>query len=118
MSTEDTHADEFRDLDDAFALWREDAERTAEQVDVHGALADRIVAGVAQPDPSIAPMRAARWYAVAAMLLIGVGVAGTLLTRPTHQDTSRTLHQLGDLDEELINNFVVIDPAYEPGLGR
>lgn len=110
--------DEFKDLDDDLALWREDVQRTAERVDVHGSLADRIVAAAQQPDPSLSLVPAARWYAAAAMMLIGIGVAGTLLARPTPQDTAPTIHELGDLDDELINNFVDIDPALEPGLGR
>ena len=45
MST-DNPKDEFPELEDAFELWREDAARTAQRIDVHGDLADRIVAAV------------------------------------------------------------------------
>lgn len=117
MST-DNPKDEFPELADAFDLWREDAARTARGIDVHGNLADRIIAAVeARPAPRVVST-AARWYAAAAVLLIGIGVTGTLLARTPTPTEPRAVHELGDLDDELIHNFLVLDPAVEPGLGR
>ena len=117
MST-DTPKDEFPELEDAFDLWREDVARTASRIDVHGALADRVVAAARQR----APLRAiggsaARWYAAAAVLLIGIGVAGTLLARSRTHDEPTPIGRWATLDEELMQ-ALASDPDFEPGLGR
>ena len=119
MST-DNPKDEFPELEDAFELWREDAARTAQRIDVHGDLADRIVAAVENDDPlrlAGASIRGARWYAAAAVLLLGIGITGTLLTRDRPQDEPTHIRRWATLDEELIHALAT-DPAYEPGLGR
>ncbi len=116
MST-DNPKDEFPELADAFDLWREDAARTAQGIDVHGDLADRIVAAVeARPAPRVVST-AARWYAAAAVLLIGIGIGGTLVARSHAADEPTPIRRWATLDEELIHALAT-DPAYEPGLGR
>lgn len=122
--------DEFPDLADAMDLWREDTERVVARIDVHGALAegdlaDRVVAealaarssslssSLSMRGPSPARVRA---YAAAAVILIGVGVVGTLLTRPLAAREART-PRWAVLGEEVIDELAQ-DPYYEPALGR
>ena len=104
-------------LDDALAVWREDAQRTADAVDVHGDLADRIVAELPARAPALRPSRAPTWYAAAALFLIGVGIAGTLYVREAAPTDASPTPRWADLDEELMN-ALAHDPAFEPGLGR
>ena len=121
---DDRTRDGFPELEDAMALWREDAARAAARVDVHGDLADRVVAGVLdRPTPVGAPRTtaprssAARWYAMAAVLLIGVGVAGTLVMRLQAADEPTPIRRWAAVEEELID-ALARDPQSEPGLGR
>lgn len=117
MSEDHTRSPSDPDLELAFDAWREDARRIADGVDVHGTLADRIVAAAGEGRPALAPPRFARWYAAAAMLLIGVGVAGTLLSRQDAPAESPTvISRWNTLDE--ISDALAQDPAFEPGLGR
>lgn len=86
---------------DAMDLWRDDARRAAAGVAAEpDDLADRILDGLSGEAPqflggataldrrrAVAP-QAARWYAAAAVLLMAVGVTGTLLARPAPADRS------------------------------
>lgn len=72
--SESEHVRAYRE---AMALWREEAERSATRFDA--ALVFRRVLDARHPDdaaPGLAGLRAARRYAAAALLLIGVGLAG------------------------------------------
>lgn len=68
---------------DAMDLWREDTRRTAARLDPH-VMADRVLregpAGVAPRDVRAA--RAARRYAAAAVVLLGIGVGGAAWLGP------------------------------------
>ena len=107
------------DLRAALDVWREDAARTAERLDVTGALADRIVSTAEQGRPLAAVPSGARWYAAAAVLLIAIGVAGTFMARQAGAQDERTRHggavRFVDLEEALVQ-VLADDPKYSPGL--
>ena len=63
--TRPSDRDEAR-LRAALDLWRDDAEREAARVDVHGDLADRVVGEALRRSQAAPPPTAARWYAAAA----------------------------------------------------
>ena len=65
-------------LEEAFALWREDADRGAAAFDAD-ALTRRVLAGRGRAE-TVA--RATRRYAAAAVVLLGVGVAGAAAVGP------------------------------------
>lgn len=109
--------DEFPDLEEAMDVWREDAERAAMRVDVHGALADRIVADVERRGPSAGVPTAARWYAAAAVLLIGAGIAGTLLARHRTPSEPPTIQRWATVETDLMD-ALASDPHFQPALGR
>lgn len=119
----DRPQDEFPELQDALDLWREDTARAAAGVDVYGDLADRVVASVEGNPAGIAPPAtptAARWYAAAAVLLIGIGITGTLVNRTADADGARKptpIRRWVALDEELIDALAQ-DPETEPRLGH
>jgi len=116
----DRPQDEFPELQDAFDLWREDAARAAARVDVYGDLAERVVASVEHGDAPMATPAgpaAARWYAAAAVLLIGIGITGTLINHSRGSDEPTPIRRWATLDEELIDALTQ-DPEFEPGFGR
>ena len=114
MKRDDPTIDELRDLEDAMGVWREDADRTAARVDV-AALADRVVARVAErPRLTLAPSTARR-YAAAALVLLGVGVCGTLLARGARAEADPT-PRWALLEEDLVD-VIATDPRYAPSLG-
>ncbi len=100
------------DLRAALDLWREDATRAADDVDVGGELADRVVAAVQEGRPLAIVPAGARWYAAAAVLLIAVGIAGTLMVRESQPDASRPVHY-SDIQEAMVN---VLADDLLPGL--
>lgn len=80
-----------RVLEEAFDLWREDSHRAAADFDA-AAMTGRILAasGPRQAAPGLAAIHASRRYAVAAMLLIGLGLGGALWVGPA-ADTPPTV---------------------------
>ena len=117
MSRDRSHEDPFDDLQDAMDLWREDAQRAAEGIDIHGDLADRVVADALRRPQLVSEAPAgALWYAAAAVLLIGVGIVGTLAVRqaaPARGDAPRW----SNLDKAMIEK-ITQESGLEPSLGR
>ena len=103
------------DLREALDLWREDAQRAAERIDVRGDLADRIVAAAERGQPPAIVPAGARWYAAAAVLLIAVGVAGTLMARRSAPSQDLPSVRFVDIQEAMLD-VVADDPMYVPGL--
>jgi antirestriction protein ArdC len=103
------------DLGAALDLWREDTARAAARVDVTGKLADRVVAAAEQGRPPMTLVPAGtRVYAAAAVLLIAVGVAGTLMAR---QPAPEVDHAVRFAD--FVKTYVEVladDPGYYPDL--
>ena len=107
-------AERGADLDAALDLWREDTARAAARIDVTGDLADRVVAAAERGRPLALAPAGARIYAAAAVLLIAVGIAGTLLARQPADATGHAVRFV-DLEEATID-VVADDPKYAPGL--
>ncbi len=102
-------------LPEAFDLWREDTARAAAQIDVAGDLADRVVAAARAGRPPRLVPAGARLYAAAAVLLMAVGITGTILARDTAASASAGAPRWADLDDTLVN-VLVDDPRYAPDL--
>jgi len=110
-------AGDVPDLREALDLWREDAARTAARLDVTGALAERIVAEAAteRNRPLAVAPAGARWYAAAAVLLIAVGIAGTLLARQAAAQEQGGAVRFVDIEEALVQ-VLTEAPELSPGL--
>jgi hypothetical protein len=114
-SPPDAPLEEAADLRAALDLWREDTARAAERIDVTGDLADRVVAAAERGHPLTLVPAGARLYAAAAVLLIAVGIAGTLMVRQSASATTSHAVRFVDLEETTID-VVADDPKYAPGL--
>ncbi len=104
-------------LQEAFDLWREDAGRAADRIDVTGDLADRVVAAAREGRPLAIAPAGARWYAAAAVLLMAIGISGTLMARDAGATTDFSgAPRWADLDATVLIDVVADDPTYAPGL--
>jgi len=87
---------------------------------VAGDLADRVVNAVRSDHPPRLVPAGARWYAAAAVLLIAVGITGTLMAREAGTSTNaprwaNAAPRWADLDDTLVD--VLVDgPRYAPDL--
>ncbi len=111
--------DEFPDLREAMDVWREDAARSGARFDVNDDLVDKILADghlAAESRQQVGAPAAARAYAAAALIVIGLGIVGTVLTQQARPDQPAA-PRWAMLEEELID-VLTQDPRYEPGLGR
>lgn len=104
---------------DAVGLWKQDVERRTAIVD-EAALADRVMASIASGSSralTSLPPAAPRWVAAAAVLLIGIGVAGTAMVHKSRSaaanQESRELQELSFMSEAMVQ-MIVNDPARQP----
>lgn len=107
-------AERGADLDAALDLWRDDTARAAARIDVTGDLAERVVAAAERGRPPTLAPAGARIYAAAAVLLIAVGIAGTLLARRPASAADHAVRFV-DLENALVE-VLADDPKYSPGL--
>jgi anti-sigma factor RsiW len=115
LAADPERADRLEAYRDAMDVWREDAQHTARTVDPRGALAERVLESVTRDAP---PSRATnpmpRWYAAAAVLLIAVGIGGTVIARRTHPAPHRP-PELADIEEAVLD-LVLESPELSPRL--
>lgn len=86
LATDPERATRLRDYRDAMDLWRDDADRAAEGFDTRR-VADQVLAGRGLAAERAA--RQARRYAVAAVLLIGLGLVGASAVGPRRAEAGR-----------------------------
>ena len=99
----------------AMGLWRDDTQRAAAPVAAEpDVLADRVLASLARDERrGVVSLYVARRYAAAAVLLMAVGVTGTILARPT-ANTTVTPHVAGM--EEIFLDVMAEGSEFAPGL--
>lgn len=118
LAADPERADGVQAYREAMDVWREDAARTARSLGDGEAMADRVLASLTD-GPRLAMQQASRaapWYAAAAMLLIGVGIAGTLLSRPAPLPTGSDMHQADLVEFEEMVNLLIDSPDLSPRL--
>lgn len=118
----------------ATAVWREEAQEAAARVDP-AAMAERVLAQVQRvrhphrqpgamgsPTPgSVSP--ALRAYAAAALLMIGVGIGGSLIvglqgTPPRQEATALRLEDIERAEIDLLAEHPDMSPRFTTGTGR
>lgn len=119
LAADPQRAERLEAYREAMDVWREDAACASRAVDPPDALADRVVRKVtADPSPMLRPPGALpRWYAAAAVLLIAVGIGGTVLARrgaPRASDEGQQ-PELAVIEEAVLD-LVLESPELSPRL--
>lgn len=100
LAADPSRSDALASYRQAIDLWRDDTERTAVPP---GRMADRVLAAVGRPESGGAAI-IPTWYAVAAMLMISVGVLGTAFSKQLRP--KRVLPPTASIPGTLIESLV------------